>query len=165
MIEVTAYDSERGGMIVLRPNQSMSWQAMKIFLGALLLLSLTIAISFLAQGYWLILPFTILEVSVVSFSFFYLLKRSQQQQVIELTQEDITISEGIRRPDRVWRWQRFFAKVIVNEPRYAWHPKRIEIRHQGDSIEIGSFLNVTEKEELINALGKLIQKANQATSH
>ena len=148
------------GQIVIRPNQSFTWRASKIFLGLLLILSLAIGISFLLRGYWMILPFSILEVSVVSACFFIILRRSQHQQVIAISTEHIRVEEGRKAPERVVDWQRYFTKVVVEKPRYQWYNIAIKLRHRDQEIELGRFLNANEKEELVEKLRSLIHLAN-----
>ena len=43
------------GQIVLQPNHSLSWRALKYFLAFMMLLSFGIAITFMFFGYWLVL--------------------------------------------------------------------------------------------------------------
>ena len=50
-------DDSRTGIIVLRPNHSWSWRANLWFLTVFFCLSLTIAVSFLLAGAWVVLPF------------------------------------------------------------------------------------------------------------
>ena len=148
------------GQIVIRPNQSFTWQASKIFLLLLLALSLTIAISFLYRGYWLILPFSILEVTAVGICFFVILRRAQRQQVIAISTDRIRVEDGHQIPEHIVNWQRYFTKVIVEQPRYAWYSAVIKLQHRDEEIELGDFLNANEKEELIGALRDLIHTAN-----
>jgi len=77
MVSVEYFDdAERRayvGQIVLQPNNSMTWQATRYFLLTLMLISFTMATLFLWQGYWMILPFSVLEMSIL-----FLLHRSTQ---------------------------------------------------------------------------------------
>lgn len=148
------------GRIIIRPNQSFTWRASKIFLALLLALSLAIGISFLIRGYWMILPFSILEVSVVAACFLLILRRAQQQQVIAISTDQIRVEEGRTRPERVVDWQRYFTKVIVEHPGNSWYNTAIKLRHRDEEIELGSFLNASEKEELVTKLRSLISIAN-----
>jgi uncharacterized membrane protein len=55
------------GQIVLQPNHSLSWRALKYFLAFMMLVSFGIAITFVFFGYWLVLPFTVLEMAFLSY--------------------------------------------------------------------------------------------------
>ena len=161
MIE-TRIDSSAGilGTIILRPNQSFTWRSSKIFLGMLMILSMAIAITFLVRGYWMILPFSLLEVSIVAACFFVILKRTQQQQVIAISQDTIRVEEGAKRPEKVVAWQRYFTKVVVEPPRYPSYSITIKLKHRDHEIELGGFLNSEEKKELVASLSDLIHRAN-----
>lgn len=163
MIEVLPGNEQQElvGTIVLRPNQSFSWQATKFFLGLLLCISLLIGSFFLAQGYWLILPFSVLEVSFVGACFYYLLRRAQWRQVIQMTPEQVHLSAGRSAPEQSYTWQRFFTKVTVTDQRHAWYPPRIHLQHRDEHVELGAFLNTQEKDELVGHLRRLIRLADQ----
>ena len=49
------------GTIILQPNRSFSWRDNVWFLVGISGLSLMIGLMFLLQGFWLILPFGVLE--------------------------------------------------------------------------------------------------------
>ena len=65
------------GQIVLQPNHSLSWKALKYFLAFMMVLSFSIAIAFLYFGYWLVLPFTGLEMAVLSYCLWLCLRRTR----------------------------------------------------------------------------------------
>ena len=44
------------GQIVLQPNHSLSWRALKYFLAFMMAVSFGIALTFVFFGYWLVLP-------------------------------------------------------------------------------------------------------------
>ena len=97
------------GRIILRPNQSLSWPATRAFLLLLLGLSSAIGLFFLVQGYWFILFFNVIEVSIVSACFYFLFRRAQEQQVIEMSAEEISFSSGRQQRNVHHSWQRYFT--------------------------------------------------------
>ncbi|MEC7969687.1 MAG: DUF2244 domain-containing protein, partial [Pseudomonadota bacterium] len=62
--------------------------------------SFTIAFAFTAMGYWVVLPFTALEMAVLSYCLWLCLRRSSIQEVLSLTAETITLEVGIKRPQK-----------------------------------------------------------------
>ena len=72
--------SKSVGQIVLQPNHSLSWRALKYFLAFMMILSFGIAIAFLFFGYWLVLPFTGLEMGVLSYCLWLCLRRGSLQE-------------------------------------------------------------------------------------
>lgn len=167
MIQLELNNDESGeqaesfvGRLVLAPNHSSTWRKTSYFLLLLLALSLTIAFGFTIQGYWMILPFSILEVSVVATCFYFLARRARYREVIEFSTDEVIITSGIKGPERRYHWPRFFTKIMVHAPRYAWYAPTIELRHRNENIEVGSFLNPAEKTALVKHLHQLIKLAD-----
>ena len=78
-------DRTNTGVIVLRPNNSWSWRANVAFLSIFMGVSLTIAIGFLFAGAWVIMPYSILEITVVAACIHYCVKQCSRQEVITVT--------------------------------------------------------------------------------
>ena len=95
------------GTITMQPNHSLSWKALGYFLMFMLSVSFTIAFAFTAMGYWVVLPFTALEMAVLSYCLWLCLKRSSIQEVLSLTPETIKLEVGVKRPQQTYQWQRF----------------------------------------------------------
>lgn len=150
------------GTITLRPNNSLTWSAAKFFLGTLFAISLAIAISFTWQGYWVILFFTVIEMSVVGICFYYILQRSNLQEVVRFSALEVVLERGARRPETRYVWQRFFTKVLVHKPQRAGDTTRVSLRHRSEEHEIGAFLNAADKTALIEALQRMVNLADRA---
>ena len=153
---------ETVGQIVLQPNHSLSWKALKYFLGFMMLLSFGIALTFLFFGYWLVLPFTGLEMGVLSYCLWLCLRRTSLQEVITFSADEIRFETGIDTPDKSETWERFFTKIHVNQAIHPWYRKTVALVHRGDSFEIGAFLTSPEKEELIEYLYDMVRRADAA---
>ena len=77
------FDNEtRCGRIILRPNRSWTWRANTTFAATLMVVSLSIGIGFTWQGMWVILPFTVLELSILVACLYYCVRRTHQQEVL-----------------------------------------------------------------------------------
>lgn len=150
------------GQIVLQPNHSMSWRALKYFLAFMMILSFGIATAFLFLGYWLVLPFTGLEMGVLSYCLWLCLRRGSLQEVITFSTEQVTLETGIDAPDQRETWERFFTKIYVTQAIHPWYRKTVALVHRGESFEIGSFLTSPEKEELIESLYAMVRRADAA---
>ena len=82
------------GTIVLRPNQSWTWRYNLYLLYTLLAVSLLMGGFFVYVGAWVILPYSLLELSVLTACMYYCLKRAQRQEVIRVTEEHVTVEQG-----------------------------------------------------------------------
>ncbi|RPG32147.1 MAG: DUF2244 domain-containing protein [Gammaproteobacteria bacterium TMED92] len=150
------------GTITMQPNHSLSWKALGYFLMFMLSVSFTIAFAFTAMGYWVVLPFTALEMAVLSYCLWLCLKRSSIQEVLSLTPETIKLEVGVKRPQQTYQWQRFFTKIRVQPALHPWYRKKVSLVHKGEEMEIGGFLSADEQKELLDFLRTLIRRADAA---
>jgi len=146
------------GRIVLRPNQSWTWRANTYFVGTLMVISLTIAVTFTLQGMWVILPFTVLEMSVLLACLYYCVRRTHVQEVLTFSPESLVLERGINRPQLRVEFQRYFTRFFVLGPRHPWYRKQIALRCRDREMEIGSFLSSDEKDDLVRQLRDMIHR-------
>ena len=150
------------GQIVLRPNNSMSWRATRYFLGTPMTISFIVAGAFTFNGYWVILPFTVLEMSILAGCLYYIARRNHIQQVVRFGPEEVVIETGYKEPEQRIHWQRFFTKILVNRARHPWYPSRVTMRCRDEEQEIGSFLSGEEKQTLIRDLRAMVLAADKS---
>ncbi len=158
MILTDIDDSTNTGVIVLRPNNSWSWRANVLFLSVFMAVSLTIATGFLIAGAWVILPFSLLEITVVGACIHYCVRQCSRQEVITVTDHEVTIEAGVSKPDNQKTFQRAWAKFFVHKPRRPWENPTLSIRSHGQTTEIGSFLNRRDKEDLVSQLRRIVPR-------
>ena len=149
-------DVERNGhaecRFVLRPNRSLSWQGSLIFFFSLCLVSGIIAIGLALLGYWLVLPFTGLELLALGISLYVVARRCYQCEVICITGDAVPIEKGIEHPQERWTFSRIWARVVLERYPTSWYPSRLLIRSHGRAVEIGRFLNEEERQRLAGEL-------------
>jgi len=151
----------RAGRIILRPNHSWTWRANAAFVATLMIISLAIAISFTLQGMWVILPFTVLELSVLTACLYYCVRRTHLQEVLTFSPEHLIIERGIRAPSTRLEFERFFARFFVRAPRHPWYRKRVALRCRETEVEIGGFLRNEEVDTLVTLLRRMINQLDQ----
>jgi len=156
----SAQPNDYVGQIVIRPNNSMGWQTTRYFLASLMIISFTMATAFLLQGYWMILPFTVLEMIFLLACFYYLIRRNQTQEVLSFAADQVVMEIGRNAPEVRHEWQRFFTKVLVEAPRHPWYPSRVALRYRDEEYEIGKYLNSEEKQTLITELKRMVAAAD-----
>lgn len=160
---IAHFDSEsRTGQIVLRPNRSWSWRANLVFLGVLASVCLIIGTIFLLQGLWLILPFSILEVSLVGLALYVCARRTHVQEVLTFSPDELRIERGRARPESRQVFKRLFARIFVHRPRHPWYPTRVAVRSHGREVEVGAFLGPDDKQQLIAELRRMIDQVERA---
>jgi len=154
---LTNIDDKSGtGIIILRPNHSWSWHANVLFLSVFMGISLSIALGFLFAGAWVVVPYSVLEITVVALCLHYCVRQCSRQEVITISDYQVTIEKGIRRPLSQLTFHRMWAKFFVQQPSRPWGSLTLSIRSHGQETEIGSFLNRHDKDSLLNALKRVV---------
>lgn len=156
MIQAEIDDRSRTGRIILQPNASWSWRANLFLLYTLMAVSFTIAIAFLMDGAWLILPYSGLEMAAVGLGIYYCVRKCNLQEVITVSEHEVLIQRGIRAPEEQWHYHRVWARFLVKRPSHPWRRTVIAIRSHGNELEIGSFLNDPDKTALIDQLKRVV---------
>ena len=139
--------------LTLTPNKSSTVQQNLIFFGFLSILCLTFAIGFFVLGATMILPFAGLEIMLL----FIILRVNRnwlnQSEKIYLDKLYVKLEKG----KNDITFDRFLSKFSIVDHKTK---KRIFITGNNQKVEIGSFLNEEEIEELIVLLKKKVQDLN-----
>ena len=139
--------------LTLTPNKSSTVQQNLIFFGFLSVICMTFAIGFFVLGATMIIPFAGLEILIL----FLVLKANRnwlnQSEKIELDKLYVKLKKG--KNDLIF--DRFLSKFSIVDHKTK---KRIFITSDKEKVEIGSFLNEEEIEELITLLKKKVQDLN-----
>ena len=113
-----------------------------------------LAISLFA-GAWMILPFSIIEMGALAGCMFYCNRQCNRQEVITVSDELVSIEQGVRQPNHAITYQRLWAKYLVSPPSHPWGVSRIAIRSHNHESELGQFLSQADKQQLVKALKRV----------
>ncbi|MGD2118798.1 MAG: DUF2244 domain-containing protein [Chromatiales bacterium] len=146
---------------VIRPNRSTSWNETMVFLTGISVVSLVIAFAFLMMGYWMVLPFTGLELLLLAVAFYKVARDGQRCQVISVDEKTVRIEKGWSRhggcgksgPEVKYEFPSAWAKLEFAAPRRSWYPARLLVGSGGKKVEIGEFLPEQERLDLAEQLG------------
>ena len=139
--------------IDLAPNKSSSINENLVFFGFLSLICLTFGIGFFFIGATMILPFAGLEVLALILILRANRKWLNQKQALYLDKLYVELEED----DKKITFDRFLSKFLIEENNSK---KELFIKSNNQKIEIGSFLNQEEKEQLIELLKKKTSDLN-----
>ena len=139
--------------IDLAPNKSSSINENLVFFGFLSLICLTFGIGFFFIGATMILPFAGLEVLALILILRANHKWLNQKQALYLDKLYVKLKED----DKKITFDRFLSKFLIEENNSK---KELFIKSNNQKIEIGSFLNQEEKEQLIELLKKKVSDLN-----
>ncbi|NVJ61698.1 MAG: DUF2244 domain-containing protein [Gammaproteobacteria bacterium] len=138
----------------LKPNCSASRQQVYAFIGLLAALSFLIAIVWALVGFWIVLPFAGLEVSLVGYFLIKVNYRTQQKQVLVFGDKKITLFEGHYQPERRVEFERKQTTLEVIKPSSSMQELKLALADDSNKETIAGFL--VEKER--NKVRKLIRQ-------
>jgi len=140
-------------LLTLTPNKSSTVQQNIIFFGFLSVLCITFGIGFFVLGATMILPFAGLEIMLL----FIILRVNRnwlnQSEKIYLDKLFVKLEKG----KNDITFDRFLSKFSIVDHKTK---KRVFITGNNQKVEIGSFLNEEEIEELITLLKQKVRDLN-----
>ncbi len=147
MIEV--FTHQESTQLRLTPNRSASWKQTKLLMIGFALVVVSIATAWSLAGAWVILPFAGAEVFALVMVMYVVSRATYQWELITLTAKGIMItnSKGVRLSlDRTHAYL-FYLEDTTNTdlPRFI-----IATPHA--KFEVGNFLNMADKQQLLNHL-------------
>lgn len=156
MIETHINETSGLATIVLRPNNSASWQFNMMIVGSLSFIAFCISTYFALQGLWLIFPFAGIEVGFLFICLYLRMRANINTEVITFDKDTVLVERGCYHAEQSWKYHRVWAKIFVKNPEIRGYPKRIFIRSHGKELELGAFLNKKDKELLIKDLKNVV---------
>jgi uncharacterized membrane protein len=117
--------------------------------------SMRFAFGFLFVGAWVILLFSILEMTVVALSVHYCVKQFKRPEVIRISDYEVNIEQKTQGPSQVQTFMKMRATWCVQKPQHPWGPVSPVIRCHGQELEISSFLKRRDKTDLVSHLRRV----------
>ena len=156
MVE-TSYNEDTGSSrIVLRPNNSASWKFNLQVVASLAVIAFLISGYFALQGLWLVFPFAGLEIGFLTYCLYLRLRANINTEVITFDESSVIVERGCYHAEKSWKYHRMWAKIFVKKPTTRGRAKQVFIRSHGKELELGSFLNKSDKEVLIKNLKAVV---------
>ena len=152
MVETRINEDTGLATIILKPNNSSSWQFNMKIVASLAVIAVFLSSYFALQGLWLIFPFTGLAVGILFYCLYLRMRANINTEVITFGENTVLVERGLYHAEKSWKYHRLWTKIFVKKPARRGHPKQIFIRSHGKELEIGSFLNKKDKEILIKDL-------------
>ena len=147
MVSVSLDDGR--GLIILRPNRSADWRANRLLWLLVAVHSLVITVGFALAGAWMVLPFAGAELLLLGGVLWFVNRKCSRQQVITLDGALLAIEKGVERPQRLWRFTTEETSVSVHDAPYPNDPPQISLCSKGEQVDIGEFLGLEERRELL----------------
>ena len=157
MVTVSINDNGYNGHILLEPNISLSWKTNTRIFYIICIITLAISIHFYRIGGWLVLPFSGLELLLISIAVYLFFQRNNHCEVIRFTDDKVVIEKGKKFPEKSWEYPRHWSKFHIEEHGLYDIPK-VTIKSHGKEMEMGSFLGYDEKLLFIKTLKELTRQ-------
>ncbi len=143
---------------VVKPNQAMSWRTQMYIYFGIAAITISIGVVFFVHGLTLILPFSGLEIMLLGIALYLTAWRSKIQEVISISETEIVIERGRKKPESRHVFQRPWTKLVLERSRNNWYPSRLLVRSHSEQVEIGQFLNEQERQGLAELLDQTLMK-------
>ena len=145
--------------VVIRPNCSLSWRRTVTVFCGFAVISLSIALGFTLLGYWLILPFAGMELTLLALALYVSALRAHRREVISIEGVTVSVQKGGREPKEATWFPRGWVRVILARPQWHGYPTRLLIRCHGREVEVGGCLNEDERNRLAEDLRRWLSLA------
>lgn len=149
-------DSNHNWRFVLRPNRSLTWRQTQFAFAILALVCLTIATGFALLGFWPVLPFAGAEVLAVGAGLYLCALDGRATEIVHVTNATVAVEKGRERCTERWEFQRGWTTIRLQSPRVRWYPTRLVIGSHGKEVQLGGFLNDSERVRLADDLRRVV---------
>ncbi len=140
----------------LRPNCSLTRRSATVFFLSIAAVSLGIAGSFAAAGYWPILPFAGLELAALGSALYWSMRQGRMRELIRVDENHVTVHKMHGDQSHEYEFKRPWTQVHLHQPEATNWPSRLSLKSMGRSVEVGSFLTDEERDGLRARLTKVI---------
>ena len=158
MVTADRLETNHTFRLTLKPNRSISWKGNMLFLLLISTPILIIAFGFLYIGAPIILPFAGLVIVIVLIASYYVYQKSNKQEIITISPENLIIEKGRFRPETSIEFIREWAYVFVEKAKHPWYPIHIVISSKGERVPVGDFLTEDDKKILIEKMDEIIRE-------
>ena len=136
--------------VISKPNCSLSVRARKKLFIFLSIIPLSIGIAFAVAGFWIILPFTCIELSALAYAFHYINRHDEDYESITVSESEIIVERRCSKQTTRNEMNPYWAKVVLES--YRLGAIRVLLQSHGKGVEVGYFMNNQERLDLAQQL-------------
>lgn len=137
----------------IRPNSALNRRHQPIIYGLLGVICLGIALRFAFLGYWLILPFAILDVIGLGLVLYLITQNSAYKERVIVSPEHVVVRHIEKNNRHTWRFPVHWVKIRLDRSMPRWYLPRLLLGCKGTWVEIGRCLTGDERISLAKAIG------------
>lgn len=158
MVTELESDESSGGVWLLRPTRSMTWQEAKRVIALITLMSAAIGGTFAYFGMWMVMPFSGLEALAVAAAFYVVLRDGERRELVRIEGDKLVIERGARELEQRHEFNGLWVRVHLSRPPSRHHPTRLFVGTHGQAVELGRFLTDHERDRLSRSLINALKK-------
>jgi uncharacterized membrane protein len=137
--------------LVLRPHRSLPRRRFQVLMLVLGLVSLGLGTGFVIAGAWPVFGFFGLDVGLVYVAFRHNYRSARDRETLRLQGDAFTVERIGRGERRLWRFQPFWVRVVLEER--PDRSNRLLVASHGQSLVIADFLAPAARRELAAMIG------------
>mgnify|MGYP001815591025 FL=1 len=145
----------------IRPNAGYPRPGWRWLMAGLVVVGLGIAIRLTMMGFWLVLPFTLLELALVFYLVRLVQRRGNYVERIRIDGERLSIEHIEPNANRDWWFPLHWVRVDLRAPSHRWYPHRLLLGASGSWVEVGTCLTDDERMSLAEAVEGEIRRLRQ----
>lgn len=140
--------------VVARWNLSLPARDRWRIFGALATVSLLLASAFAVVGAWPVLPYSVLELTVLACAFRYVERRAASWERLTVAGEQVIVERSAGQGSERREWNRRWVRVEMDAAGFG-KPGRLYLCHGGERWEFGDALPVEERAAVARDLKRL----------
>ena len=148
MVSVDKSASPEAWRIVLFPNCSISWRDLVLFYIFTCVVALAIGIFFTLQGLWMVLPFSGLEMMALGYALYLTSRKVYRREVITLDRRRTRIEKGVQQASESWEFETSWVRLVDEQTGVRGERRKLALGSHGNYVEVGDFLDKSEKDRL-----------------
>ncbi len=148
MIVIDKADSGKAYRFILAPNCSIGWGELVAYYLCSCAFVLAIGVFFTLQGLWLVLPFSGIEIIALGVALYLTSRKVHQKEVITFSDERVRVEKGVQKVESVWECDLARIRFLEGHSRESKRDRRLILGTHQNCVEVGEFLDQSEKDEL-----------------
>jgi len=139
--------------VVSRWNLSLTAKTRWRIFGLLAMLSLTLALGFVAAGAWMVLPYSLLELTILALAFRYIERRAMDWERLTVSGDRVIVERCLAGARARREWNRPWVRAELEESRLGH--RRLWLCCGGERWEFGDALAEPERSAVARELRRL----------
>jgi len=154
---VSSHSALDGFRLVARRNDSLGVKGRRRFFASIAVVSFGIALAWSARGAWMVLPFALVEMTVLYGALLLLERHAADFESIIIEGDRLVVERRERGAVSRHEFNTYWARLVVTRGP-AVGQMRLALRSHGREISVGSLLTNDQRASLAGELQKRLNK-------